>query len=200
VLEHELRGTVGAIAGLVRLLGEGRVPEVERAQLIASLQNAAGRASAIVSDIGQLARWSRAADEPREPEVFLTLLEKALRSESDADQIVLHTELSSDVRVPVIDADAVVRALAAVAGAARRSSGAGVTCQVRSHPAEVEVVLGPAAGWLAKTEQQPMDTSRGGLGLSVLLAAAIVNAHGGRLFQDASGVVIGVCLPLTATT
>jgi hypothetical protein len=63
-------------------------------------------------------------------------------------------------------------------------------------------MFGPTgADWIAPPERRPFDVvTRGGLGVSLLLAAMIFDAHGGRMFQDASGAVIGVCLPLTAAT
>jgi signal transduction histidine kinase len=196
---------VGAIAGLVRLLADGRVPAEDHARVMNSLQHAAERAATLARDVGQIARWSRmTGHEAREVIPLADVLDHAMAGMVDygADPVALDDDVSHDLHLSVVDSDAIIKAFTAVARAARRTSPDGLTCRVRFAANRVEVVFAPAAAeWPREADRRPFDVdSRGGLGLSVLLAATVVDAHGGRLFQDSSGAVIGVSLPVTAAT
>jgi signal transduction histidine kinase len=195
LLEHELRGTVGAITGLVRLLADGRVPAEDRVRVMNSLQNAVERAATLTREVGQIARWTREPGGAPHPVRLGLLLEQALAS---GGPVPLAAGSPDDLCIRVLDSEALKRAFVALIHAARRASQDDLSWRVRAADQYAEVMLGPALGnWPA--ERQPFDvTSRGGLGLSVLLAATVVDAHGGRMFQDRSGAVIGVVLPLLA--
>jgi len=201
LLEHELRGTVGAITGLVRLLADGQVPAEDHARVMNSLQNAAERAATLTREVGQIARWSHDPGGARHPVRLSRVLEQAASGEAGVEPVPLASGSPDDLHLTVLDSEAMTRAFAALVRAARRASPDGLACHVRAAGDDVEVMLGPAAaGWPPERERQPFDvTSRGGLGLSVLLATMIVDAHGGRMFQDRSGAVIGVVLPLMGT-
>jgi K+-sensing histidine kinase KdpD len=200
VLEHEIRGTVGAIVGLVRLLGDERVTSEDRERVLASLGNATERASRLASDVGQMTRWTGGLAGERRQSVRLPhLLEQALTRARDDGMVTIEPDPSpANVAVPVFDAEALVSALAACARAARRASGDGLACRTRSVDSQVEVLLAPCAvDWLADEQRQPFDVSRSGLGLAPLVAATVIEAHQGCVRQDASGAVISVRLPIT---
>ena len=204
LLEHELRGAVGALSGLIRLLADGRVPAAEQARVMASLQHAAERAATLARDVGQIARWSRTTGtgETRQSVRLSTLLELAVsRGDAEANPVPLEIDSDGDLRLSVLDSDAVAHAFSSLVRAALRGASGEITCRARVIDSRVDVLIAPAAvSWIAESDRHPFEVvSRSGLGLSVLLAAMIIEAHQGRLFQDESGTAIGVMLPITAT-
>ncbi len=196
VIEHELRGTAATMSGLVRLLVEDRLSEADRTRVLASLRNAAGRAAKLASDAGAIYRWtSTPADAAREA----ARLDDVVRAAAvRSDVRVSGPEGDPSVRVDVIDGNALADAFAALVRTAARESAQAVEWRIRTTGTQADVCLGPAqTTFPAPAEREPFDAHRSGMGLSLLLARVVIEAHDGEVWQASNSVAFGATLPLT---
>jgi hypothetical protein len=166
------------------------------------------RALARLSDLGHqstaLAAWYERADDPLHSVPVKHLIEVIGGAEYEWPVTVDTSEVPEDACVRTADAAALSGALAALVRATAREL-RGATCDVQAYLDDgyLTVLIGPeeqiallAAGPLA-AGAGPIALERGGLGLTLIHAALVLEAHGARHWTiDGSRRTAGVRLPL----
>jgi signal transduction histidine kinase len=207
VLAHELRSPLSVLQGYVRLLQRQRDPGDPESTMLASMLDATGRLAAIGRHASDLANWLRRGPVPLAPvpvrAVLADIVSRSLAGWRVAD---VPTEVGS-VEIGVADSALLAGAIVAVGDLAMRDSGQkAVTLDVqRASTASdgLSLLLRPAGSPAAIGESAAATTdvafTRGGLGLTLVLASYILEAHGARVTTAAAGPHV-VWLPLARGT
>jgi hypothetical protein len=203
VLAHELRAPAQVISGYTRMLAEGRLDESERLRALTQIESAAGRIGLISRQASELAHWqSRPAGIPRGVPLGDLVASASARSASP-DRISARL-LGDDgaVRVRALDDGALSAALATIIEAVSRDVTDEAILIVRRtsrSPDACDILIGASAllqssGQTAEADGVPA-IERGGFGLALVLAAAVLEAHGATLWnvRGRTGIV-GVTL------
>jgi signal transduction histidine kinase len=210
LLGHELRSPAGVLLGYLRMLQEGRVStEADRLRMYDTMRNALGRLAGLGESISQLTRWL----EPHErTAVRMDVRELLERSVARANQATERPAAAAfavrpgQAVVAALDRDALEAALATVIQAtARETSTEPVAVRAsigRDSGPVVTLAIGPssrldAGGWPTGKTSEEFAITRGGMGLSLVLAIAVLDAHAARVWTDAgTRSVAGVDLPV----
>jgi signal transduction histidine kinase len=205
VLAHELRTPVGIAHGYVRLLLDDRLPqETERRRALEQMQKALARLSDLSHETTSLASWYE-----QDPNQVLAVDAKALaQCVADADYDFPVTVEISDVRdgaaIGTTSRGALERALIGMVRATAREL-RGMTCDViaRTFDSRFELLAGPEEliETLRAGPSSPgagsIALERGGLGLALVHAAIVLDAHGAeRWTMNGSRKIAGIRLPL----
>lgn len=205
VLAHELRTPVGIAHGYVRLLLEDRLPQdTDRRRVLEQMQKALTRLSDLSHESTALAAWyEREAPECRRV-AARALLDRVGQADYDFPVTVDIDAVDDEVHVHTSDESALGGALISLVRATAREL-RGVTCDVRARTVDgtFEVLMGPeellpalSAG-PGQPEAGALGLERGGLGLALVHAAAVLDAHGAeRWTMKNSRQAVGVRLPL----
>jgi|SRR5579864_562208 len=191
VLAHELRSPAQVISGYTRMLSEGRLEDGQRQRIFTQLESAAGRIGLISRQASELAYWrSRLSGVPRGVPLGDLVASASARSASP-DRISAHLSPAAEVmRVRTLDDAALSTALATILEMASRdvtdetilivsrASGSEDACDVLIGAGSL---LSPAE--LTPEADGPFSIERGGFGLAVVLAAAVLEAHGATLWN-----------------
>ena len=185
MLSHELRGPTAVIQGYARLLGSGDVEPATAARVLTQVQAAASRIAAIGAQTSELARWL----DPRAERVvgvieLRPMLERAVADCGAAAEV---TEWSAPdaMSVRCLDPAALGSAVTAVLVSVSREI-APEAVQVAigpCHDSHCDVTIGPAAHlhrratWSESSGATPASLKQGGVGMSLVLAAAVLAAH-----------------------
>jgi hypothetical protein len=195
------------------MLQEGRVVnEDDRLRTYEKMRAALGRVAGLGDTVSQLIAWI----EPRERAVVATdareMLDRSLTAARAAVDRPLDARLEiapGAAKLGVLDGPALESAVAAVIHATAREAGDSpvvVRASVREgrEPA-VEVVVGPEARLDAELPAGPVagadtfNVARGGMGLSLVLAVAILDAHAARVWSiGGARSLAGLRLPVVA--
>jgi signal transduction histidine kinase len=214
LLGHELRSPAGVLIGYLRMLQEGQVStEADRLRTYEKMRGPVGRISALGESVFQLTRWL----EPHERTAVRTdvreLLDGSIAHANGAIDRPVDSRITvmpGQAHVAALDRDALEAALGAVIHAtARETSDSPVTVRAslrRDSEPVVEVVVGPAprvdvdaAGSIAGEISEEFAITRGGMGLSLVVAIAVLDAHAARVWTVAgTRSVAGVRLPVVA--
>ena len=206
VLAHELRTPVGIAHGYVRLLLEDRLPQdADRRRALEQMQKALGRLSDLSQESSRLASWFE-HDRSATATISATSLIARLE-EADFDYAVSINagDIGHDAIVRTPDAAMLVAAMVNIVRATAREL-RGDDCAVsarRDGARSFEVLVGPpdrlealAAG-RTSPEAGPLGLERGGLGLSLVHAAIVLDAHGAERWTiNQSRQTAGFRLPL----
>lgn len=182
---HELRGPTGVLRGYLRLLDQDATIGVRPRRVMTEMARAADRLAALLDELSELAQL-------KDGRIKLTLRSVSLRSvlnqavqavelpdnqEGDLDVVV-----PSDVRMRADEARlrAVFCTLIVTLARAQTSS-MSFDLRLERGRRSAHVVVQPRTLGHGTVVEQPVDFSRGGTGLQLPIAAAIVQAHGGRL-------------------
>lgn len=205
VLAHELRTPVGIAHGYVRLLLEERLTqEADRRRALEQMQKALGRLSELSHESTALASWYE-QDHTRPQQVTAqTLLATVAEANYDFPVTVDTSGVDATVCVRTSDEAALSRAMVGVVRATAREL-RGTTCDVhaRVQNGYFEMLTGPeellvalAAGPTAP-EAGPVALERGGLGLALVHAAIVLDAHHAERWTiNGSRQTLGLRLPL----
>ena len=205
VLAHELRTPVGIAHGYVRLLLDDRLPgEAERRRALEQIQKALARLSDLSHETSALAAWYElpAALDTDRSQVCAII--DGVRSASYQFPVNFDTFAVANETIQTSDATRLTGALADVVRAtARELRGQPCAVSMRVRDRQLELlaggksdVAGLAAGPQA-VDSGPLILERGGLGLSLVHAAVVLDAHGAeRWALKGSRQTAGIRLPL----
>ena len=187
VLAHELRTPVGIAHGYVRLLLEDRLPQDhDRRRALEQMQKALGRLTELSHESTRLAAWFEQDHGPVVDVSARSVLARAHQAEYDAPVRFDVDALADAVLVRTPDAGALATAIIQIVRATARELG-GRDCAVLARLAgaeRLEILVGdpdllPAlAAGRESADASPLALERGGLGLSLLHAAIVLDAHG----------------------
>jgi hypothetical protein len=205
VLAHELRTPVGIAHGYVRLLLEERLTqESDRRRALEQMQKALGRLSELSQESTALASWYE-QDQSQQQVVEVRELMTGL-SEADFEfPVTVDTDnIPHGLCVKTPDEDSLRRALIGIVRATAREL-RGTTCDVIARVmngtfdmlAGPEELLGTLGGGPTAPDAGPVALERGGLGLALVHAAVVLDAHGAqRWTMNGSRQTVGVRLPV----
>jgi hypothetical protein len=205
VLAHELRTPVGIVHGYVRLLLEERLQqESDRRRALEQMQKALGRLSELSHESTALAAWYEQDHTVPHAISARALLEGVAEADYEWPVTVDLTHVSDRHAVLSPDEAALSRALIGVIRATAREL-RGTTCDVTARVADgsFELLAGPeelldALGAGPQSpDAGPLALERGGLGLALVHAAIVLDAHGAeRWTMNGSRQTVGLRLPL----
>lgn len=182
---HELRQPTGVVRGYLRMLDQDPTLPPRARKVIGDAMRAADKLVGLLDEVGELARF-------KDDAVRLTLRSMSLRSVlnqavqavtlPDSHDVELDVVAPADVRMRVDEVRLRGAFCTLIFLLARAQTGA----------ATLDLTLGKArrSPWVTITPRslghgkivdQPIDVSRGGSGLLLPIADAIIDAHGGRL-------------------
>jgi signal transduction histidine kinase len=184
---HELRHPTGVVRGCLRTLDHDPSLNQRARKVIGDAIRAADKLVSLLDEVGELARLTDEA-------VPLTLKLKSMSLRSVLQQAVQAVELpaSHDVELDVVaDADVrrrvdEVRMRAAfctlIDVLARAQTGAAtIDLRLTRSKSAAYVWVTPRSLLRGKIIDQPVDVARGGFGMLLPIAGAIIDAHGGKL-------------------
>lgn len=182
---HELRQPTGVVRGSLRMLDQDPTLNQKARKVIGDATRAADHLVALLDEIGELARLKDVA-------VRLTLKSSSLRSVLNqavqAAALPDSHDVDLDVVAPVdvrrrLDEGRMRSALGTLIYVLARAQTGAATIDLRlirtKNSAYVWVT--PRSLLRGKIEDKPIDVTRGGSGMLLPIADAIVQAHGGKL-------------------
>jgi signal transduction histidine kinase len=206
VLAHELRTPVGIAHGYVRLLLEERLhQESDRRRALEQMQKALGRLSELSHESSRLAAWF---EQDRGEPVSVGaagLLARVAEADYEVPVVADVTAIPEDARLRTSDAGMLAAALInMVRATARELRGAECAVVATVDGARfLDVLIGPSDRLTAlgagrgSADAGPLALERGGLGLSLVEAAIVLDAHGvERWTLNQSRQIAGFRLPL----
>jgi hypothetical protein len=205
VLAHELRTPVGIAHGYVRLLLEERLTqESDRRRALEQMQKALGRLSDLTYESTALAAWYEQDHSTHEQVPARVLIDHVAAADYDFPVTVATADVPDGVTVTTTDAASLCRALTGIVRATAREL-RGTTCDVvaRVVTDSFEMLTGPEelldrlGHGPEAAEAGPVTLERGGLGLALVHAAIVLDAHGARRWtMNGSRQTVGVRLPV----
>ena len=205
VLAHELRTPVGIAHGYVRLLLEERLTqETDRRRALEQMQKALGRLSDLSHESTALASWYEQDHTAPQPIAARALMEHLADATYDFPVTVETGEIPERTTVRTTDPDSLRRALTGIVRATAREL-RGTTCDVvgRVVNGTFEILAGPEELLDALRDGPtaaaagPVALERGGLGLALVHAAIVLDAHGAeRWTMNGSRQTVGLRLPV----
>lgn len=205
VLAHELRTPVGIAHGYVRLLLEERLTqESDRRRALEQMQKALGRLSDLSHESTALAVWYEQDHSTSQQVEARTLIQHVADADYDFPVTVEMADVPAGVLIKTTDPGSLTHALTGIVRATAREL-RGATCDVVGRVAEgafqmltgaeelIEVLgRGPTA-----PEAGPVALERGGLGLALVHAAIVLDAHGAKRWTiNGSRQTVGLRLPI----
>lgn len=207
LLSHELRSPLGVIRGYLRMLDDpsSTLSDQQRTAVSAALR-AADQAAHLLAQASQLAQLHRGEVQvPPVPIDLKALLESALPAPAPDTPIDYDV---GEVAVQTVSANrdqlraALHSLLAAVARAQTTPGTITIDASRRRHGNEEGVLISLRRPDMPRQAvEMPLDTTRGGLGLDLPIAEAVVTSHGGHIAEIADGgrcVGVVVWLPVAS--
>jgi signal transduction histidine kinase len=205
VLAHELRTPVGIAHGYIRLLLEGRLPEeADRRRAMEQIQKALARLSDLSHESTALAALKEREDGAA---VFLSphaLFERIAAGEDKSAVRLDVTSVVEDLVIRTSDRTTLPEAVVSLVRATAREVRDGAcTVSARVDDGRLQVLVGPPDQLvdLARAPERgdatPWALERGGLGLTLVHAAVVLEEHGADCWtRNGSRATAGFRLPL----
>ena len=182
---HELRQPTGVVRGYLRVLEQDPTLSQRARKVIGEATVAADKLVALLDEVGELARLKDRA-------VQLTLKSMSLRSVLNQAVQAVELPASHDVELDVVAPSDVRRRVdearmrtvfcTLIYILARAQTGAAtIDLRLTKTKNSAYVWVTPRSLLRGKIVDQPIDVTRGGSGLLLPIAEAIVLAHGGKL-------------------
>jgi K+-sensing histidine kinase KdpD len=196
VLAHELRSPLSVLQGYIRLLQRDRTPSDPETSMLASMLDSTGRLSAIGRQASDLAVFLKSpASAGRRVTVEALVAEIAKRASSGVT-IEPCGESAAEATIATSHDELLAGAISALTDLVMRDS-AEKTAMVAvcASGADVRVAIAPGAG-PGHTSVDPADGGtvvafdRGGLGLSLVVASYVLEAHGARTTAHDGGRIV----------
>lgn len=206
VLAHELRTPVGIAQGYVRLLLDDRLPqEADRRRALEQMQKALGRLGELSHESTALAGWFEREGGAEQYLDARTIVQHLTGADYVSPVEVDGSGVDDHARVRTVDAVALVNALVTMVRATAREL-RHETCAVvaRTGPDRRLELLAGAPEQLTALRSGPtgdgagaLALERGGLGLALVHADAVLEAHGAeRWTVNGSRQTVGIRLRL----
>jgi hypothetical protein len=205
VLAHELRTPVGIAHGYVRLLLEERLTqESDRRRALEQMQKALGRLSELSHESTALAAWYEQHQATPQCVDARALIDYVAEADYDFPVTVETREVPEGTRIKTTDELSLCRALTGIVRATAREL-RGTTCDVVARVVNgsfemltgPEELLGPLGEGPTAPAAGPIALERGGLGLALVHAAIVLDAHGAeRWTMNGSRQTVGLRLPV----
>ena len=191
VLAHELRAPAQVISGYTRMLSEGRLDEGQRQRVFTQIESAAGRIGLISRQASDLAHWqSQPADSPAAVSLGDLVTGASARSAASHRISARLSEDERALRVRAFDVNALATALSAIIESVSRDATddriliVSRTSQTRD---ACDVLIGADAqlssSGLTAEADGSFSLERGGFGWALVLAVAVLEAHGATLWN-----------------
>jgi hypothetical protein len=207
VLAHELRTPAGIAHGYLRMLIEDRLSDpADRRRALEQTQKALTRVTELARESTELANWLETDHSHRDDIDVGALVERAVGAAglSPAPHIEVDDGAAA-ARISTVDVAALVNAVAAFLTAAARELRTDV-CTLRAIAAggeAVDLLMGPSERLPALGEgpdaahAAPLMLERGGMGLALVTAAVVLEAHGAIGWTaNGSRATVGIRVPL----
>ena len=182
---HELRGPTGVIRGYLRILEQDATLGERPRRVAGEANRAADRLVTLLDEISELARLKGQALRPTLRSMSLrSILNQAVQAVTlpPAYEVVLDVVTPADVRRRVDEQRlrAVFETL--IFTLVRGHSGAAaIDLRLVKGRASTTITVTPRTLGHGTVLDRPLDPTRGGTGLRLPIAEAVVQAHGGRL-------------------
>lgn len=207
VLAHELRTPVGIAHGYIRMLLDDRLADPEdRRRALEQTQKALARVSELSQESSRLANWFDEEHGPATEHIALgNLVERVTADAGVNPPLRVRLEGAADAAVPTFDGGALAQAIATlVRVTARELRNQPCTLAARVNGASmVDMLIGgedrvaALAGGPDAPNAGAASLERGGVGLTLVLAAVVLDAHRAvRWTVDGSRSTVGIRLPL----
>ena len=188
VLAHELRTPTGIAQGYLRMLMDDRLTDpADRRKAIEQAQKALARVSELANESSRVAEWFEQPKASSERIDARTLIDRVVEAASDGNPVSARVDSAAAARqVETVDAGALTNAIVAVTKATAR--------ELRNAPCTIAARVADHAAidmWIGKEDQfaalgagpagpeaGPLALERGGVGLSLVFAAAVLETHG----------------------
>lgn len=202
VLSHELRSPAAVIAGYARMMSQGRLDDADRQRAMVQIQRAAARFGVLARQASDLALWlSRDISQPATSVPIGQLLEAGVAKIADPGNISIQVSVGAErASVRCLDHALLAAAIAGVIETSSRDAGddaVAVIADADKDARAVTVITGPLAalGGRAVERGDPLSIDRGGLGLGLILASAVLQGHAADLWKArAQPAVIGITM------
>ena len=205
LLAHDLRSPAAVIAGYARMLREGRLDDEQRAAAYQRIEEAGARLARLGQQASDLAVWTSPRPEAAPQLIELDVLLSRALARAGLDHRLAVAPLPP--RTPLLvtlDREALTTSVGAVLDAVSRRA-PDDPILVAARPADDagawDILSGPSALLTAPTgvfgpeHGEPLRSERGGATLALLLAEAVIDAHGGRLWTAGPrGDIVGIRL------
>ena len=189
------------------LMDDRLTDPADRRKAIEQAQKAIARVSELANEGSLLATWmQQQPPSPSEPIDARSLIDRVVAGASDGVTLASRVDIAPAAgRVTTIDAEALTKALVAVTRATAREL-RNKTCTVAARVADDAAIdmwigsedqfaaldAGPAA-----VGAVPLTLERGGVGLSLVYAAAVLETHGATTWTvNGSRTTVGIRLPI----
>jgi two-component system OmpR family sensor kinase len=206
ILAHELRTPAGVAQGYIRMVLEGRLTDpAEQRRALEHTHDAISRMSALGREASEVASWIERSTALRWRTVNLQALLTTMLprlAEHDVDASVPSLDASLVIRA--CDESALTTALTSlIMAVTREAPGARLTLAAQPSSSCVDLALGrsnmildllhgPSAAGAA-----PLSLERGGLGLSLVIAVLVLDAHGAAVWTiNDQRAALGIRLPV----
>jgi light-regulated signal transduction histidine kinase (bacteriophytochrome) len=200
LLAHEVRSPLSVLQGYVRLLQRQRDVSDPESAILTPMLNATTRLATLGRQASDLAVWLKRR-EPASPVLLRALLEDVTRCAPPGLSVAADAA-STPVRVLTPDPQALAQSVCALAELVmRETSQRTALIAISGGAAEggacLAIVAGaaPDAAVLALPATEAVPFERGGLGLSLVFASYVLDAHRARVARTSAFERIDVELP-----
>ncbi|MEO7192332.1 MAG: histidine kinase dimerization/phospho-acceptor domain-containing protein [Vicinamibacterales bacterium] len=194
VLAHEIRGPLSVLQGYIRLMQRQREEGHPEAAMLRAMLDATGRITTLSRQASDLSVWLDPRETPaiKPVSVLALLADVQTRVGSDRVRVAAHDETAADAWLLTANAGLLAAALGALAESLSRDMG-NVPVQIRARiGAAVTITFDPdeplAAGAPA-TVPATVAFDRGGMGLSLVLASYVLDAHNAQVTTGGSSMM-----------
>jgi signal transduction histidine kinase len=184
---HELRGPLGVVRGYLRLLEGQLAADAPARRNVEQAGAAATRMAELLDELSEYARWARGDTQlVRTPASLRAVVTSALAASFPPDvQTRLILTDGPDVTLP-LDTARVARVVATLAATLLRTQDDAQTLRLSlgsPDPQRATLRIEVAGEASAPPREQPATVERAGAGLSIAIAARIVESHGGSVVE-----------------
>jgi signal transduction histidine kinase len=212
VLAHELRTPTGIAQGYLRMLLDERLSDPDdRQRALTQAQQALARISELTHESTRLAAWLEDSRGRSHVDAAALIAQIVAGTGLEPPLVVQSSVSTSNTSIPTCDATALVGAMVTLVKATARELGqhpCTLAADVSSNTTRrdrhfMQVLIGRADQLPALVEgpdaagAAPLALERGGLGLSLVSASAVLDAHGATPWTlEGSRSTVGIRLPL----